>query len=63
MKFKKKNIKILTDDFWYDLTDGGDIKIEELLEDEEEIKTLKQAISIVSNFELECLNQGIIEYM
>lgn len=36
-------------DFWYDLTDGGYIKPEEII-NEDQVKQLKDAISIIESF-------------
>lgn len=47
----KDNIEIETDDFWYDLTDGGYLKPEDILDNSEEIIILKAAISIVKSFQ------------
>ncbi len=40
-----------SDGFWYDITVGGYIKPEELLEDEDQLKKLNEAIEIVRSFE------------
>jgi hypothetical protein len=40
-----------TDDFWYDLSDGGYIRPEEILEDKKQIEALKEAIAIVRSFQ------------
>lgn len=47
----KENIDIYTEEFWYDITDGGYIKPEEVLSDDEQIKKLKEAIDLVRSFE------------
>ena len=46
-----------TNDFWYDLTVGGYLKPEEILESENDIKTVKEAIKIVVDFQSSCENQ------
>jgi len=40
-----------SDGFWYDITDGGYIRPEELLKNEEQIKKINEAIDIVMSFE------------
>ena len=37
--------------FWYDMTDGGYIKPEEVLADPEQIKKLNEAVELVRSFE------------
>ena len=46
----KENAEIVTSDFWYDLIDGGYIKPKDLLEDEEEIKRVEEAIKVLEEF-------------
>lgn len=40
-----------SDGFWYDITDGGYIRPRELLRDENQLKELEKALSIVKSFE------------
>jgi hypothetical protein len=47
----KKDVSVYTEEFWYDLTDGGYIIPEEILEDDEQIKELNKAIELVLSFE------------
>lgn len=47
MRFKE-NIKIKTDDFFYDLFDEK-IKVEDLLEDEKDINTVKNAKQVLED--------------
>jgi hypothetical protein len=42
--------KIITNDFFYDLFDGGYIKPEDLLKDENDVETIKNAIKIIKEF-------------
>ncbi|HUS50611.1 MAG TPA: hypothetical protein VMZ91_10630 [Candidatus Paceibacterota bacterium] len=46
----KKDATLITDDFWYDLFDGGYIKPEKLLEDQVDIDSVEEAISILEDF-------------
>ena len=46
-----------TDDFWYDLTIGGYLKPENILEDQKDIKKVKEAIEILIEFEMSCNEQ------
>ena len=47
----KEDIKVYTEEFWYDLTDGGYIKPEEILVDESQAAELLKAIELVRSFE------------
>jgi hypothetical protein len=53
----KKGCTNSTSDFWYDLTDGGYLKPEEMLESESDIKAVKDAISIIVDFQRSCEDQ------
>ena len=46
----KKDATLITDDFWYDLFDGGYIKPEKLLEDQVDIDSVEEAINILEDF-------------
>ena len=46
----KKDATLITDDFWYDLFDGGYIKPEKLLDNQEDIDSVEEAISILEDF-------------
>ena len=50
----KKGIEVSTAEFWYDLTKGGYLKPEEILEDKEDIEKVKNAIAVVEEFEESC---------
>lgn len=51
-KFKKNaEPQGSSDGFWYDITWGGYIKPEELLEDPTQLKQLQEAIKLVKSFE------------
>lgn len=47
----KEGVEIFTEEFWYDLTDGGYIKPEEVLADKEQVAKLQAAIDLVRSFE------------
>ena len=47
----KENINISIDEFWYDITDGGYIKPEEVLTDADQIIELNNAIKVIKSFE------------
>lgn len=49
MEFKK-NVKIETDDFYYDLFLGGYIKPEKILENRDDIKRVQDAIDVIDDF-------------
>lgn len=46
-----------TDDFWYDLAIGGYIKPEDILENQNDIDRVKQAISVIEEFYDSCEQQ------
>ena len=52
---------IYSEDFWYDLTDGGYIKPEELLRDPDTILAVKEAIAIINKFETILRANNLIE--
>lgn len=49
------------DGFWYDLTDGGYIKPEEVLADGEQLEKLRAAIDIVQSFEAALSDNDLLE--
>ena len=56
MKIKNK-CKASTSDFWYDLTDGGYIKPEDICADIEDVRLVKDAIKIIQEFYDSCEEQ------
>ena len=61
MKFKKDAETITTDDPFYDMFDGGYIKPEDVLEDQDAQK-VNDAIKTIQEFLDEGQKAGIIEY-
>ncbi len=61
MEFVKK-AKISTDDFFYDLFDGGYIKPEKLLKNKDDIKKVQEAISVITEFKDAAEAEDIIQY-
>lgn len=55
----KKNAKIESDDFWYDLTDGGYIKPKKLLE-EPYATQVANAVKLLRDFKREAEAQEIL---
>lgn len=53
----KDGVQASTGDFWYDLTSGGYLKPEELLENKEDIIKVKEAIKVIRDFEYSCEEQ------
>ena len=53
----KKGLEISTSDFWYDLTDGGYLNPEEILENKEDIIEVFAAINTITNFQSSCEEQ------
>ncbi len=52
---------VITDDFWYDLTDGGYIAPTDFLEAEDANK-VETAIETILEFEQLLVDNGILEY-
>ncbi len=50
----KDGVEISTSDFWYDLTSGGYIKPEEILENSEDAIRVTEAIMVLIEFESSC---------
>ena len=53
----KKGLEISTSEFWYDLTDGGYLKPEEICENEEDAKKVIEAIKTIEDFRDSCEEQ------
>ena len=62
MKFKK-DVKIYSDNFWYDLFEGGYIKPEKLLKNQKDIKKVNLAIATLKQFSNEAIKQNVVEEM
>lgn len=61
MQFKDLDEPIFSDDPYYDLTDGGYIKPEDMLENQADIDMVKDAIATVMNFLEEAQEAGALE--
>lgn len=61
-KFKDNLDSIVSDDFWYDLFEGGYIQPRELLADKGQIKEVEKAIEILQNFYGDLEDSGLIEW-
>ncbi len=55
----KKGLKDVyaNDEFFYCISDGGYVKPEEVLENEEDVKKVKEAIAVIKDFEKSCEDQ------
>jgi hypothetical protein len=53
----KEGCTASSSDFWYDLTKGGYLKPEEILENKEDVELVKNAISVLTVFEDSCDEQ------
>ena len=53
----KENLEVSTDDFWYDISNGGYIKPEEMCENPEDAKRIIEAIKTLQEFKESCENQ------
>jgi len=60
MKFKKNAKTVHSSDYWYDLTDGGYIKPDELLE-KNDAQEVKEAINTIIAFFEQAENEGFLE--
>lgn len=56
----KKGASVRTSEFWYDLTDGGYIRPEELLDDAEQVRQVNGAIALLRAFLSAALNSGAV---
>jgi hypothetical protein len=53
----KQNLETYTNDFWYDLFDGGYLKPEEVLEDDVDINAVSNAVKVLKAFRSACEEQ------
>lgn len=61
-KFKKDVPKQgSSDGFWYDIAEGGYIKPGEVLDDEEQLKKVNEAVELLRSFERALEAEGITE--
>lgn len=58
-KYKETKIET-TDGFWYDITDGGYIKPEEVLVDQERAQKLNDAITLLRDWYNELIEDEIL---
>ena len=53
----KTNLEIGSDDFWYDLTDGGYLDPYDICENKTDAEKVKNAIKIIKDFQDSCEEQ------
>ena len=53
----KEGCTASSSDFWYDLTSGGYLSPEDILENKEDVERVKNAIEVVQEFEQSCNEQ------
>lgn len=53
----KQNLETYTNDFWYDLVDGGYLKPEEILEEDDDITSVMNAVKVLKAFRSACEEQ------
>ena len=53
----KKNLKVSTGDFWYDLTDGGYLDPAKIIANKNDLKSVLEAIDIIRDFQQSCEDQ------
>jgi len=58
----KKNARISTSDFLYDLFDGGYIKPEKLLKNKDDINRVNEAMKVIEEFIDAAEAQDVVEY-
>lgn len=58
----REGLDIQTADFWYDLMEGGYLKIEEILENDEDIRDVEAAIIVLKEFAEAC-EDGIDDFI
>ena len=61
MVFNDDCMKVCTSDFWYDLTKGGYIKPELMLEDADEARRVRLAINVILQFQQDAMDKGVLE--
>jgi len=62
-KFKPDADPVATDDFWYDVTDGGYIHIVTLLSDGDQVNKFNDAIDTLLSFKSAALKARLLELM
>lgn len=58
----KKRAKFSTDEVYYDLFDGGDLRPEDILRDPEDALRVRAAVIVVRTFLEDAEEEGAIEY-
>jgi hypothetical protein len=53
----RSDCHITTDDFWYDLIDGGYLDPYEICENEEDSDKIIDAVAVLEEFRMSCENQ------
>jgi len=53
----KDDCDVSTDDFWYDLMEGGYLKPEEMLERRGEVEMVRHAMAVLARFRASCEEQ------
>ena len=63
MKFKADAEQTATSDFWYALFDGGYVKPEMFIEDQEEVERLENARQLLMEYKRELMDSELVEDM
>ena len=53
----KKGLDIRTDDFWYDLSEGGYLDPKEICKNESDALKVIEAVKVIEDFETSCEEQ------
>ncbi len=61
--FKKDAEGVAMDDFWYNLTDGGYIRPEKLIDDKDQLEKLNNAIATILTFKDELEEAGLVDFV
>jgi hypothetical protein len=61
-KFKKGvEVHVTTDGFWYDVTDGGYLDVEDYLVNREDVEAVKAAAALLKSLEKAMEDKGLLE--
>ena len=52
---------LTTNDFWYDLTDGGYIVPEKILKNKDDADAVNKAVETLIKFKQSIINSGVVE--
>lgn len=59
-KFKKDVEPQEISDFWYDLTSGGYINLDKIIDDKDQLNDAKRAVNLIWGLELELRDRNLL---